>query len=255
MIGLPGEAIMEPIDLAMDGIFTFWFFAKCGFGGPSILQLVDDLLELVGVPGRTICVVAGILIANNPKLAKIAELAATAETGGAGAGLKAGRPPRPERPSRKKRRPRLKKRPRASRRQPRLASWKPVVKGKLPKGLVVGSEFLPKMKELLSRKGLGNGEREERKRRILNARWKPRKSGLPKKLLRKRFSSKYSKNGEGRNEEGEEENEGESVEQAGQGRESSDAAPGDEPQKRAEEIRRKQQQLPKMIDVNEENKG
>ena len=84
VVGLPGEAIMEPIDLAMDGIFTFWFFAKCGFGGPSIIQFVDDLLELIGVPGRTICVVAGILIANNPKFAAVAEVAAGAATGGAG---------------------------------------------------------------------------------------------------------------------------------------------------------------------------
>jgi hypothetical protein len=86
VIGLPGEAIMEPINLGMDGIFTFWFFAKCGFGGPSIIQVADDLLELVGIPGRTICVVAGILIANNPKLAAVAEMAgAGALTGGAGA--------------------------------------------------------------------------------------------------------------------------------------------------------------------------
>lgn len=83
IVGLPGEAIMEPINLAMDGIFTFWFFAKCGFGGPSIIQLVDDLLELVGIPGRTICVVAGILIANNPKLAAVAEMAGAAALTGA----------------------------------------------------------------------------------------------------------------------------------------------------------------------------
>jgi hypothetical protein len=67
----------------MDTIVTFWFFVKCGFGAPAIIQLVDDVLELVGIPGRTICVIAGILIANNPKLAKLAEVAATIETGGA----------------------------------------------------------------------------------------------------------------------------------------------------------------------------
>lgn len=91
VVGLPGEAIMEPINLGMDGIFTFWFFAKCGFGGPAMIQIADDLLSLVGVPGRTICVVAGILIANNPKLAAVAEVAgATALTGGAGAVAGAG---------------------------------------------------------------------------------------------------------------------------------------------------------------------
>jgi hypothetical protein len=84
VVGLPGEAIMEPIDFIMDGIVTFWFFGVCGFGGPSIIQLVDDLLELVGVPGRTICVVSGILIANNQKLEKVAEVAGSLETGGAG---------------------------------------------------------------------------------------------------------------------------------------------------------------------------
>jgi len=85
-IGLVGEVVMEPVNLVMDAVFTTWFFIKCGFGGPSIMQLVDDLLELVGIPGRTICVLGGILIANNPKLAQVAEVAGAAVvTGGAGA--------------------------------------------------------------------------------------------------------------------------------------------------------------------------
>lgn len=86
MVGLPGESIMKPIDFAMDGIFTFWFFSKCGFGGPAIIQVADDLLELVGIPGRFICVAASIFMANHPKLAAVAEMAgAAALTGGAGA--------------------------------------------------------------------------------------------------------------------------------------------------------------------------
>jgi len=85
MVGLPGESIMKPIDFAMDGIFTFWFFSKCGFGGPAIIQVADDLLELVGIPGRFICVAASIFMANHPKLAAVAEMAgAAALTGGRG---------------------------------------------------------------------------------------------------------------------------------------------------------------------------
>ncbi len=88
VIGLPGEAIMEPVNLALDGVFTVWFFAKCGFGVPSVLQLLDDGLQLVGVPGRTICVIAGILIANNPKFKKIAEAVAAVEGGGVAGEIK-----------------------------------------------------------------------------------------------------------------------------------------------------------------------
>lgn len=86
-VGIGGEAIMEPINIAMDAIVTFWFFAKCGFGGPSIAQLLDDILEVVGIPGRTICVGFGIYLANNPNsfLGKIGGTVAAIETGGEGA--------------------------------------------------------------------------------------------------------------------------------------------------------------------------
>jgi hypothetical protein len=85
-VGLVGEAIMEPVNFILDGLVSAIFIAKCGWGMPALIQLVDDMLQIVGVPGRTISVVAGILIANNPKsmLAKAAKLAAAAETGGAG---------------------------------------------------------------------------------------------------------------------------------------------------------------------------
>jgi hypothetical protein len=83
-VGLAGEAIMEPINLLVDFIVTPWFFFKAGFGGPAILQLADDLLELVGIPGRTIAVGGGIWIANHPKskLSKLAQTAAALEGGG-----------------------------------------------------------------------------------------------------------------------------------------------------------------------------
>ena len=89
-VGITGEAIMEPINFIMDGVVTVWFAIKCGIGGaPSIMQYIDDILEPAGIPGRTICVGAGIVVANNPKLAavtKVAEVAGVAAlTGGAGA--------------------------------------------------------------------------------------------------------------------------------------------------------------------------
>jgi len=84
VVGIPGEAIMEPINLLIDGVVTSWFFIKCGFGGPSMAQILDDLLELVGIPGRTICVVFGIYVANNPNsfLGRIGQTAASIESGG-----------------------------------------------------------------------------------------------------------------------------------------------------------------------------
>ncbi len=84
VVGLPGEAIMEPINFLVDCIVTPWFFIKCGFGGPSLAQILDDLLSLVGIPGRTICVVFGIYVANNPNsfFGRIGQTAAAIETGG-----------------------------------------------------------------------------------------------------------------------------------------------------------------------------
>jgi hypothetical protein len=92
VVGLPGEAIMEPINFFVDCIVTPWFFIKCGFGGPALAQILDDLLSLVGIPGRTICVVFGIYVANNPNslFGKIGQTAATIETGGEAGALKAG---------------------------------------------------------------------------------------------------------------------------------------------------------------------
>jgi hypothetical protein len=89
-VGITGEAIMEPFNFIMDGVVTVWFAIKCGIGGaPTIMQYIDDLCEVAGIPGRTICVGAGILVANNPKLAavtKVAEVAGIAAlTGGTGA--------------------------------------------------------------------------------------------------------------------------------------------------------------------------
>jgi len=89
-VGLVGEAIMEPVNVILDGFFTGVFVMKCGFGGPSILQLVDDLLELIGIPGRTACAILGVLMANNSKVAKLAALATAVETGGAGEIAEAG---------------------------------------------------------------------------------------------------------------------------------------------------------------------
>ena len=91
-IGLPGEAIMEPINFLVDCIVTPWFFMKCGFGGPTIAQLLDDFLSFVGVPGRTLSVAFGIYVANNPQsfVGRIGMLAATVETGGEAAAVSEG---------------------------------------------------------------------------------------------------------------------------------------------------------------------
>jgi hypothetical protein len=73
-VGLAGEAIMEVIDFAVDGIVFVWFFMKTGGGAQSYTQVGAGFLESFGVPDRTIGVVIGILIANNPKAAKVAEV-------------------------------------------------------------------------------------------------------------------------------------------------------------------------------------
>ena len=92
VIGIPGEAIMEIINFAVDAVVTPWFFMKCGFGGPSLAQILDDVLSAVGVPGRTICVSFGIYVANNPNsfFGKIGKTAAAIETGGESGALSEG---------------------------------------------------------------------------------------------------------------------------------------------------------------------
>ena len=84
-IGLPGEAIMEPINIALGPFFTAVFWIKCGFGAPAIVQLIASLLEVVGLPTRTISVLGAIWVANHPssKISQTAKLAAAVESGGA----------------------------------------------------------------------------------------------------------------------------------------------------------------------------
>lgn len=84
VIGLSGQALMEPINLLVDALITGWFFAKLGFGGPTFIQLVDDIAELVGVPARTLCLALGIWLANNPSstVGRLATAATMVESGG-----------------------------------------------------------------------------------------------------------------------------------------------------------------------------
>ncbi|HVN26549.1 MAG TPA: hypothetical protein VMT99_02750 [Candidatus Paceibacterota bacterium] len=84
VVGLPGEAIMEPINLLFDGFFTSVFVIKVGFGWPAILQFIDDVLQLFFIPGRTAAVLIGIRAANNPKslASKIIRKGAALEGGG-----------------------------------------------------------------------------------------------------------------------------------------------------------------------------
>jgi hypothetical protein len=66
-VGLVGEAIMEPANAILDLFFTGVFVWKTGFGGGTITQYIDDILQLTFIPGRTISVAIGIWIANRPK--------------------------------------------------------------------------------------------------------------------------------------------------------------------------------------------
>jgi hypothetical protein len=82
-VGIAGEAIMVPIDLVLDVFFTGVFIWRVGFGGGTITQYIDDLLEPFLIPGRTISVGLGMWIANNPssKIAKVANTATSFESG------------------------------------------------------------------------------------------------------------------------------------------------------------------------------
>jgi hypothetical protein len=68
-VGVVGEAIMEPANFLLDIFFTGIFVWKCGWGGGTITQYIGDLLEPFLIPGRTISVIAGIWVANNPESA------------------------------------------------------------------------------------------------------------------------------------------------------------------------------------------
>jgi hypothetical protein len=242
VVGLPGEAIMEPIDLAMDGIFTFWFFAKCGFGGPSIIQIVDDILELVGVPGRTICVVLGILLANNSKLAPIVEMAGAALlTGPAGAAaVEAGGAAEVGAAA-------------------AAATGEAAVAAETTVGAEVaevggeqgiankagGGQQIP----LENEAGATPEENQEsgagEKKAELEHEMETEEERPPEEIAREKIFEQISKSVEKQedNEEEEEENKGEGE----------NVVPGDDFQKRAEEIKKKQQALPRLIDVNEQN--
>jgi hypothetical protein len=80
-VGVAGEGIMEPINLLLDLFFTGVFVWKAGFAGPTITQYIDDLLEPLLIPGRTISVGVGIWMANHPKsiVSKVANDAAQLE--------------------------------------------------------------------------------------------------------------------------------------------------------------------------------
>jgi hypothetical protein len=85
-VGVAGEAIMVPIDLVLDFFFTGIFVWKVGFGGGTITQYIDDLLEPFLIPGRTISVGLGMWIANHPNstVGKAANTAASLESGNVG---------------------------------------------------------------------------------------------------------------------------------------------------------------------------
>lgn len=76
-------------------IIFLWFTLKLGFAGPiGLIQIGGGILAEIGVPVRTATVITGIVMANNPKAAKVAKLvtgaAAIAATGGAAAVVEGG---------------------------------------------------------------------------------------------------------------------------------------------------------------------
>lgn len=82
-VGIAGEGIMEPANLALDLFFTAIFWWKVGPGGGTITQYIGDLLEPFLIPGRTISVGVGIWVANHPSssLSKIANTSSAIEGG------------------------------------------------------------------------------------------------------------------------------------------------------------------------------
>jgi hypothetical protein len=83
-VGIAGEGIMEPVNFVLDLFFTGIFVWRLGFGGATITQYIDDLLEPLLIPGRAISVGLGMYIANHPQSAvgKVANQAASLENGG-----------------------------------------------------------------------------------------------------------------------------------------------------------------------------
>ncbi len=254
MVGLPGEAIMEPIDFIVDAVVTYWFFSKCGFGASSFMQIIDDLLESVGVPGRTICVGAGIFMANHPKLAAVAEVAgAAALTSGVGAiAAEAGETAEVGAVAAEG----------ATATEGAAISSEAAAEAESAAGGGIrgaaeeaeGGGRIPE--EAPSGKeggGEGEGGEEEEKRKKLEEEMEPKEERPPEEVLRKELleQTPTSEN----EEEEEDEGEGEEAEGSEQDAQNSNFASGDEFQKRAEEIKRRQTGLPnapKIIPLDEE---
>lgn len=245
VVGLPGEAIMEPINLGMDGIFTFWFFAKCGFGGPAMIQIADDVLSLVGIPGRTICVVAGILIANNPKLAAVAEIAgAAALTGGAGAvAAEAGETAEVGAVA-------------AESATAGTAAGAEVAKAEttvVETGTGGTTKTIEEAEKDQAPQEEGGGEEAEQKKEELEKEMETEEERSPEEVAQEKIFEEVSRGEEDQNEEEESEDINEPVERNAQ---SSGAIPIDGGGK-AHEIRQQQQKphAPKIIDLSEEDKA
>ena len=100
-VGIAGEAIMEPANVALDFFFTGIFWWKVGPGGGTITQYIGDILEPLLIPGRTISVGLGMWISNHPNsiVSKAATAAVSAESGNVG-GAKTETLPEPGRYSR-----------------------------------------------------------------------------------------------------------------------------------------------------------
>ena len=211
------------------GFLLFGFLQSAVLGVRLFIQLVDDILELVGIPGRTICVVAGILIANNPKLAAIAELAgAAALTGPGAAAAEAG-----------------------GAAEAGVATGEAIgenitTEAQKAQGLKVTQGEVTETTQ--ARKGNLTGESPEKegvggeeKKTELEREMETEEERPPEEIAQEKIFEQISKDEEEQEEDEENDNGAQNT------------IPSDNTQERAEEIKQKQQMLPKLVDVNEQN--
>ena len=88
--------IAEITDFLVWGIILIWFGFKVGlFGRAGFAQLIGGATEFIGIPGRTVSAIIGIIMVNNPKASALAtgitnpEAAAASKIIGGGPKIKA----------------------------------------------------------------------------------------------------------------------------------------------------------------------
>jgi|GEM_PF-5106264 hypothetical protein len=70
----------EITDFIIFAIVLIWFAFKVGlFGVAGLTQMIGGVTEFIGIPGRTISTVVGIIAVNNPALKRVATIATNPE--------------------------------------------------------------------------------------------------------------------------------------------------------------------------------